>query len=280
MVRKTWVDPFDRTYPSGKTVRVKGKRGKGFARKVPFDPKKFEPLSDEWAKEFIEKRLYEKHPDTLNTSRVVFLHPNPIWAENTDRFDVLYLDTDNIPEYNIVPEEAYPDQIIKVKGKFYIGNFDGKFERGFPPKLEKSNPNNPNNPSEQEKAMKKFFETTEAIKEERERLKSKGLFEKAKYEKYADIVSFKSPEESQKSVIQLKKEFDSAKTLTKKKRVASVAQLSTNRSRVIAEKSKISDKERKEFIEIAQNYEKLNKELWKTITVETIRKREKETAQK
>ena len=128
MGRTTSVKEHEREYPSGKVATVRKHN-----REVPFDPKKFEPLDQKWAQSFIKKRHHETHPDTLNTSRIVFAYPNKLWAENPEKYDVFNLDCDQVPEYNSVPKKALPNQIIKVKGKFYYGTLDGSFKRGFPP---------------------------------------------------------------------------------------------------------------------------------------------------
>lgn len=129
MFRKTDVSKHERTYKSGKTGSVSAHK-----RKIYYDPDKFEPLSDKWAKEFIKKRAYSTHPDTLNTSRIVFLYPNNLWAENPEKYDIYGLDCKEIPEYDKVPAWAFPYQIIKVKEKYYLGTDKGRFQRTFPPR--------------------------------------------------------------------------------------------------------------------------------------------------
>ena len=128
MVRKVDVREHVRTLPSGKETTVKKhKRGLPFSSDL-------DPIGDKWAQAFIKKRMTETHPDAINTSRIVFLHPNKLWAQHPERYDVYRLDCDGVPEYKKVPEKGWPYQLIKTKGKFYVCDKNGVFKRHFPPK--------------------------------------------------------------------------------------------------------------------------------------------------
>lgn len=128
MPRKVNVRTHDRTLQNGKTISVKKHK-----RTIPFSDN-FDVLSEKWAQKFNEKRLSTTHPDAVNTSRVVFIKPVKIWAKHPEKYDVFRLDSDNVPEYNTIPKAGYPHQIVKVKGKYYVANDNGKFKRYFPPR--------------------------------------------------------------------------------------------------------------------------------------------------
>ena len=132
MVRTTDVRKHDRTLPSGKTVSISKHK-----RKIPFDEKKFEPVSDGWAKEMKQIHFDKTHPDALNDAQITFVHGNMLWAMNPNKYDVLGLDAKNVPKYEKKPKKCYPNQIINVKGKFYQGNKHGHFARTFPPKIKR-----------------------------------------------------------------------------------------------------------------------------------------------
>ena len=133
-----------------RTIRVKGKTGKGFDRLLPSGEKthvkpfnreiadnpKLEVLNDEWAEKFIKDDLQRTHPDYVNVAKTVFVKPNILWAQNRAKFDVLGLDCTDVPEYPKVPETGLTNQIIKVKGKYYVCNKNGIYRRHFPPEIE------------------------------------------------------------------------------------------------------------------------------------------------
>ncbi|MHA1488551.1 MAG: Rho termination factor N-terminal domain-containing protein [Promethearchaeota archaeon] len=128
MVRKINVREHVRKLPNGKITTVKKhKRGLPFSSDL-------DTITDKWAQAFIKKRMTETHPDAVNTSRIVFLYPNKLWAKHPDKYDVYRLDCDGVPEYKNVPKDGWPLQLIKVKGKFYVADKNGKFKRHFPPK--------------------------------------------------------------------------------------------------------------------------------------------------
>ncbi len=128
MVRKYNVRKHDLHLPDGRVVERR-KHKKSYPNQD-----RFEPLSDNWAEAFNKKRLTETHPDSLKTARVVFIKPVKIWAKRPDKFDVFRLDCDQVPEYGKIPAAGWPYQIIKVKGKYYVANDNGKFNRYFPPR--------------------------------------------------------------------------------------------------------------------------------------------------
>jgi len=140
MVRTTHIDPFERTYPSGKKVMV-GESTDGFERKIPFKEhilKQYEPISDEFAKNFIKDRFATTHPDAVNTGKITFLKPNGLWKEKPNRYDVYGLDAPEIPVYPKMPVGfGMPGQIIKVKSKYFVCDTDGLFKEVFPPKHKK-----------------------------------------------------------------------------------------------------------------------------------------------
>ena len=80
------------------------------------------------------------------------------------------------------------------------------------------------------------------------------MFGSARSQKYADIVSFKSPEQAKHSVNQLLLDFDMAKTRAKKVRVKRVAVLAMNRAYATVKRSELSAKERDEFAQIGNIY--------------------------
>lgn len=129
MVRK--VDVKGHKVHRGDTVYWRSKH----KRRVPFQMDKFEPLSEKWAERFIEKRFRETHPDAVSRAKVCFFYPNRFWARHPDRYDVFKLDCPDAPEYDKIPKQAYPNQIIRVGYKYYLGNVHGRFERIFPPKV-------------------------------------------------------------------------------------------------------------------------------------------------
>ena len=130
MVRTTHIDPFERTYPSGKKVMV-GESTDGFERKIPFKEhilKQYEPISDEFAKNFIKDRFATTHPDAVNTGKITFLKPNGLWKEKPNRYDVYGLDAPEIPVYTKMPVGfGMPGQIINVKSKYFVCDTDGLF---------------------------------------------------------------------------------------------------------------------------------------------------------
>lgn len=130
MVRTTDVRTHDRTLSSGKTVSVSKHK-----RKIPFDEKAFEPISDKWAEKMKREHFDSTHPDALNTARITFVKGNELWVLNQNKYDVLGLDAKNVPKYEKIPEKCYPNQIINVKGKYYQGDKNGHFRRTFPPKI-------------------------------------------------------------------------------------------------------------------------------------------------
>ena len=87
------------------------------------------------------------------------------------------------------------------------------------------------------------------------------LFHKAKYKKYADIVSLKSPEGARYSVKMLKVEYRRAETREKKLRIIRVLQEASNRAKASAKRKELSERERKELKKIAKIYRKAAKEL-------------------
>jgi len=103
-----------------------------------FDKSKFEPLSDDDAKDLFINEQMDANQDVKKNSNVVFLNGNELWCENMGKFDVLGIDAKNIPEYNKVPSVCYPDQVFKVKTgnkmNFYKGSKDGIPKKIFPPK--------------------------------------------------------------------------------------------------------------------------------------------------
>jgi len=82
------------------------------------------------------------------------------------------------------------------------------------------------------------------------------MFFPAKHEKYADIVSFKNPEQAKHSANQLLLDFDMAKTRAKKVRVKRVTVLASSRAKASTQKRILSSKERKEYLEISAVYKK------------------------
>lgn len=138
--RKTHIEPFKRTYPSGKEVWV-GKSKKfpdGFDRRIPFSEYKlqqFEPISDKFAEKFIKERFNKTHPDAVNTSRTTFLKPNKLWQNKPDRYDVYGLDAPSIPILPKMPNGfGIPGQIVQIKAKYYVCANDGVFHEVYPPK--------------------------------------------------------------------------------------------------------------------------------------------------
>ncbi len=151
MVRKVDVRKHDRTLPSGEIITVRKHK-----RSVPFDMDKFEPLSEKWAENFIEKRYRETHPDAINKCKVCFLYPNPFWVKHPERYDVFKLDCEDAPEYPKIPAQAYPNQVIKVKGKYYLGNKHGVFRRIFPPKVKPDEPKFTKPLTKKEEVLKRY----------------------------------------------------------------------------------------------------------------------------
>ncbi len=135
--RKVWRKKHDRELASGKTISVK----KHKMTVHPFDEKKFEPLSDDFAKQMYAQHSMEMNPDTTKTAQIVFLKGNELWVMRPDKYDVLGIDAKDVPEYEKIPATGRPNQIIKVKRggrmNYYLCDKTGHFKRTFPPEVKK-----------------------------------------------------------------------------------------------------------------------------------------------
>jgi len=80
------------------------------------------------------------------------------------------------------------------------------------------------------------------------------MFGKPKFRKYSDIVSLESTSSARKSIRLLNKEFRDADTRAKKVRVKRVTLLASNRAYAMAQKRKLSFRERRELLHIADMY--------------------------
>lgn len=103
--------------------------------------------------------------------------------------------------------------------------------------------------------------------------KSKGLFGKARYKKYADIISFKDVSSAEKSRDKLLREFYNAETRAKEVRIVRVSTYASNRARASSKRRRLSKKERNELIEIADIYANLAQSLGRTLRPRKNRKK-------
>jgi hypothetical protein len=99
------------------------------------------------------------------------------------------------------------------------------------------------------------------ITSRRRRWKGKTIFFPAKYEKYAEIVRIDNPDAARGSVKQLTEEFHKADTREKKRRIVRMMVLAANRAAAAAKKEKLSDKERREFLEVEAIYRNAYRQL-------------------
>ena len=87
------------------------------------------------------------------------------------------------------------------------------------------------------------------------------LFGVPRWEKYADIVTFRSIEEAERAAEVLREEFMSAKTHAKKLRVWHVADLAAKRAAAASKKKNLKPETRRRLIKVAKIYHKLADEL-------------------
>lgn len=106
---------------------------------------------------------------------------------------------------------------------------------------------------------------SEAAKKSKQ--KKRSLFTPAKHKKYGLIVKIDSTESAKKSVKTLENEFDGA-TKSKKLRVAQVTQRAANVARASAKRKSLSAEKKREFIEVAEIYDKTAKKMWKEYSSE------------
>jgi hypothetical protein len=74
------------------------------------------------------------------------------------------------------------------------------------------------------------------------------------YQKYADIISIRSPEEARFAARTMLEEFNKAKTRAKKRRLKSMVVLAANRAKVMRKKEDLSRKEKAELVAIERIY--------------------------
>jgi hypothetical protein len=84
--------------------------------------------------------------------------------------------------------------------------------------------------------------------------KGKTIFFPPKHEKYAEIVSLRTPSEARKSARILLSEFNKATTRSKKRLIKKVTILAANRAYATLQRERLSPKERREFTAIMKIY--------------------------
>lgn len=89
------------------------------------------------------------------------------------------------------------------------------------------------------------------------------IFFKPKYRYLADIVSLRSPAEARASVQLLSEQFQEA-TPHKQRRIIRATQLAANRAKAIRNRKTLSAKEKAEFRQIEQIYERAQRQFSKS----------------
>lgn len=90
--------------------------------------------------------------------------------------------------------------------------------------------------------------------EKQRKKKQKGLFRKAKSDKYSKIVKTDTHENARESVNTLEKEFNQAKTRSKKVRILRVLNYTANRLKASSKNPRYKPKTRKEKKNISEIY--------------------------
>jgi len=93
-------------------------------------------------------------------------------------------------------------------------------------------------------------------------IRKQSLFTKGKYEKYDEMVSFKSYKQAKDSAEELAMEYAKSKTKEKKLRIARVTQYSANRARAMSRKKNLSKEEKKELKKVANAYGYIAVQMW------------------
>ena len=96
-------------------------------------------------------------------------------------------------------------------------------------------------------------------------VRRKTIFFPAKYKRYEEIVTFKNPKAAEGASETLMREFDKAKTHDKKLRIARVTQLASNRAEASAEKTQLSDRERKELRQVSAIYDSTANDMFRKL---------------
>lgn len=77
---------------------------------------------------FGSKDSRAKTVDQQKETEIVYAVPNERWADTMNRSDVLGIDGKKPPKVDKLSSFAYPNQIVKYKGKIYIGDNSNRFK--------------------------------------------------------------------------------------------------------------------------------------------------------
>jgi hypothetical protein len=80
------------------------------------------------------------------------------------------------------------------------------------------------------------------------------IFFPPRYRRYSEIVRIDNPNAARGSVEILSREFEKAKTSEKRRRIKRMTVLAANRAAAAARKRNLSDRERREFLEVEKIY--------------------------
>lgn len=98
---------------------------------------------------------------------------------------------------------------------------------------------------------------------------SSTIFAPPEYEYLSEAIEMENPDEARGSVKELEKEFEEAETVDKKRRIKKAMILATNRAKAQTNRTDISEREVRQFKEIANIYE----ESYKNMEIRSSNKR-------